>query len=415
MIGATFVALRHTDPARSAARLLALIALVALGLSHGISAPSVRQLPASTVPDAGPRVRVGGLLAYQMRSEVQFVLPEGAPEVPAHRLIVTEAFPDRARWQLEPLADRTGGRRVVYLFGSALWMLAADEARSQRLTGDDAEALRTAFSLRRAAMLWPDGFEWSGEGEQRTAALPSERTLTAWLGPEGGPPTAIESRLADGTVLERFDTIEWTTTAGRTRPTRFDFHVSGEPVWRERVLEFDPNARHVDAFFQPHDARTPGRTNNTSALPNVMLVETPRRAVLRVELTAPVDWPAARAEFDAQRRGVLERVAPLEIEDVLRAEVDSGGRPTALLLALTGEVPDVLPTGFRLEPAGSALTVLAGGTEEIDAALLARLESARPADTVRAGAARVRLRPSADSGPRVQVSLPLAPGEPEPR
>lgn len=353
----------------------------------------------------GRRERVGGLLALQVSSEVRFLVPEGTPEPPPHRLELTFAFPDRCRWRLEPLASRTGGRRIVYRYGTALWTLPPDAAESRRLEGAEAAELLTALELRRALLLWPHGFDWRGEGARRTADLVGGHSLVAHLGPGEELPNAFESRDARGTLLEGLRQIAWREEHGRSWPARLVFEVAGQPVWREELREVDPHVRHVDGFFRPHDDRPFDAEGHAAPF----LVEVPRLVTRRLPLPEATGWGGAVERFAAARAAELERVAPLGIEDAPRLELGPGGEPVALLLALTGEIRRELPPGFRVDPAGSAISMLLPGPEEIDATMLAQLFRYVPEGSTPGGPPQARLHVGRPGRFQAQVLLPLAP------
>ncbi len=364
-------------------------------------------------PDRGPdgappgaRSRVGGLLALQARSVVHFHVPEGSPAPAPHQLVVTFAFPDRARWRLEPLAGRPGGRRIAYRFGASAWVLEPDQARSRQLAGEEAAGLLGALELRQALMLWPHGATWIGGSDQRRAELAGGRVLVAHLDAGGAGPTSIEVRDSLGTVHERFAGIEWARFEGRSWPARFDFQVRGQPVWREELTEVELDVRHVDAFFQPHDMRPPPPASGTRP---PQLVEVSRQRLRRVELPEGCDWPTAERRFTSLLAAEAEELEPLTLDASLRVELDPRGAPVALFLVLAGDAPAELPVGYRTEPAGSALALLVDDPLEIDSELLRELGRASPEGVTAAWPARARLRPPGAEGPRAQVLLPLAP------
>lgn len=356
--------------------------------------------------DPGPRQRVGGLLALQARSEVHFHVPEGLPAPAPHQIVVTFAFPDRARWRLEPSAGRPGGRRIVYRFGASAWVLEPDQARSRPVAGEESADLLGVLELRRALLLWPHGVAWKGLGRERRAELPEGRTLVAHLDPGGERPGSIECLDPGGKLLGRFAGVEWTQREGRTWPGRFDFELEGGPVWSEDLAEIELDVRHVDAFFQPHDARPAAPVG--AARP-ALLVEVARQRIRRVDLPVACDWTAAQERFSGLLAEESARLAPLTLDGSLRVEVDPNGAPVALLLLLVGDPTPELPEGYRIESAGSALSLLVDDPLEIDATLLRELARGLPQGATAAWPARARMRPAGSPGPRAQVWLPLIP------
>lgn len=355
----------------------------------------------------GPRIRVGGLLGFQSRSRVRFLDAQGNEDRSAGELLLTAtyAFPDRARWQLEPREGDPSDRRLLFVYGSGAWAIQPRSAASEPISGENARAVRLMFLLRRAVLTWPGGLEWNGEGEWRTARAPGGLVLRARLGADGLP-GEIESRLDGGPPQERILELQWYEPRGpQPRPARWALFAQGRPIWREELLALDTRARHIDEFFLPPDRRPRPASGATP----IGLVVVPARAERRVPLDRKLDWPQVPAAFHRLRQAEAAALAERgrALDRTPRAEVDAAGRPAALLLVIPGAGEP--PPGYIAQGEGNALAAPLSQGPPPTPAMLGLLRKAAPVGSRPAGPPRVEIRPQGASGPPGRVLLVLEP------
>jgi hypothetical protein len=322
--------------------------------------PALRGQDPKPAPDAlstlEARAPIAGLAGIRSTSTLTYA---EAPERP-HELESTYLFPDRGRWQVVDESARSG-RQIVYRAGREFFVLEPASTRSIRIDPQehsvDWSANLRAFELRRALLLWPDGFAWSGEGAVRSAKIECG-SLEATLGSDGRPERiAIQ---APDVPAEGYAAIRWSEQRGRWWPSSMEFVLDGARVWSETVRSVDTQVHLLDLYFVPPDRR-PAPLAQSAMLRQVIHGDVPSGLRKRVALASGASWP------DVEKRWPVEvsaaRAAGLDVEPGAWIELDTEGRPIALVL-------HVLDGGARTRgkgdpPAGTELAaeqpaVLAG-------------------------------------------------------
>lgn len=277
-------------------------------------------------------------------------------------LSVWVVFPDRARWQRKPPPDQVGGRELHFRYGPQTWVVAPGSAQSTRVQGAAAREIEFEFELRRALWLWPEGFEWSGEGGFRSAPVstPSldgdERWfLVARLGAEGRPAemgVAQGSPEADPRSIVHVRGLTWRDSAGRFVPAEFDLHHGETRAWHEQVRASYPSPFALEHFFLPPDRKQPDLPVTETAPREVRLAE---RAERRLGLDGGEDWAAALEAGRSLAKRERERLSGTgrELAPWILVELDHEGRPRAVRVELS-ELPSELPEGWVRAPEQAA-------------------------------------------------------------
>ncbi|MEM7310588.1 MAG: hypothetical protein AAF682_28185 [Planctomycetota bacterium] len=374
---------------------LATLAASLAALQAGDEAPQDPPLAS-----AGKRRPVAGLAGLKAESAVRFLGRAADP----HRLEVTFLFPDRARWALRH--DASGERTLQYRYGEHAFVLPRGEREAPTPTAAERAAMLRPLELRRAAFLWPAGFDWSGEGAVRTAPL---RTLSD--GGQGAPLGSLRADLAPdgrprrlavldphGVVQEELLIRAWTEQRGRTWPGEMRLIVGGREVWEETLSKITTRLDRLEGYFLPPNHQ--GLAPASDAPQPVRLEQETTRIV-------PLD-PAAGWALARERAAELVRSEAPALRDAghdLRAlpsfRLDAQGRPTGVVLRLKA-LARPAPEGFASEPATPALRMALDGATEPTPEALARLRAAIPAGYVEAGL-RAEATPS-----RLTLELRLA-------
>jgi len=332
---------------------------------------------------------IGGMSGFESVSTLFY---DAAPETP-HRLTATYVFPDRARWFLEKLEKKDAKsveRQMRYRYGERTFAVEARTSTSREQ--DDVERLATLrqLELRRAMMLWPDGFEWKLTGDAARAELGDLGTLQAHVIETPGAPPASERlrrvrpdemglRDAKGDEQDSYRALAWQELRGRAWPATAELWHAGKRVWREHVDSIDTLARFTDSYFLPPDRREPGPRSATSALA-IQRLDLPAMRELRVALDPGSNtWPKAMDEIARLHAEWTRRLQPLglELDRGLNVEFDAELKPVACLLRIAQPAADA-PPDFRSVGACSAVAVRIGGLEELTPALVRSLEQALP-------------------------------------
>jgi hypothetical protein len=195
------------------------------------------QAPAEDVaPSAPPKAPIAGIAGFRSRSRI--VVHDSEDWVFLQE--VYYVFPERVRMSIAREGAAPTERQIFFRFGSSYWTIPPQSGVSKVIGVESIESvprfLDVEFELRRAAMLWPDGLEWIGEGKQRSAesslraridaiSEPQPLLLRAELGDDGRP-RAMRAHLKspDG---ETFDThvalldLTWTQKGERWWPHTF--------------------------------------------------------------------------------------------------------------------------------------------------------------------------------------------------
>lgn len=328
--------------------------------------PSTAVKPAPLEPPP-PRAPVASLRGFESRSRVDYVAQPGR----IHELRATYVFPDRVRWWFSAYDGANEERRLRYRVGRHVLAVEPRQSGSVEYVAEDRDALIAAFELRRALFLYPDGFEWKGEGLERQATLANGDVLTAKLAGEAARPVRLELRPATGEFRDSYRTITWRKDGARTWPATFEVWNAETLAWRETVEAIDVETRFLDSFFVPPDRRGVVGT----PVVGVRDLDIPPVCVRRIELETGATWDAARAEHARSVEAHARTSAPA-LETFLTFEITADGKPKAILLRLA-KLPEAIPDGFQILPErmGAAMSVpgLAGVTVEALARVSARL------------------------------------------
>lgn len=353
--------------------------------------------------DPGPRSAVAGLAGFQVESRLDF-------GEQSNRLTVAYTFPDRARWHFESYTARVRSEhQYFYRLGGRL--RAFDGSPSRELQGDEREGLLLQMELRRAVLLWPDGFDWEEAGPgSRTARVNVDSccregnlgTLVASL--QGGRLERAEVRDRTGKAIEAMEIRAWQEVAGRPWPRTLV--MKGEQgSFTETVESIDTQVHFLEVSFLPPDQRPVLASSDQG--PRIQARDIVSMTHSARPLPAGTSWVEAERmarERIETARGELAQLG-LELDPVPMLELDQDGRPVCLLLRLSAPRRPP-PEGFTTIPERPGLFLLAGDTKEVEARLLRRLLASVPAGA-RPGTPYVRLHDRKEVP--VEIVLPIEP------
>ncbi len=329
-------------------------------VSTGPTAPSI-SIPSegAAALDLAPRRAIAGIPGFQTSSRVVF---RSEPDKP-HVLSATYLFPERVRLRLALEADQQVDRVLVYRAGSQGYLVEERSASSRALSAEEMDLLVLQTELRRALFLWPDGFEWRGDGPQRGADVAGRGKLMAQLGDDGRP-RSMGSFDADGSAVESIEAITWSARGARYFPRSFDLFAQSEAVWSEEVVAVETALDFVDAFFLPPDRRGAGQPAPTVIEPMELEArDMPQRWELRIELGAAGDSSAC----DTAR--ALWRGRGIELLEESILELDRQARPVACRFCAPSAASSP-GDGWTLRSEGPAWSLTMTGSSAPDAALL---------------------------------------------
>ena len=177
--------------------------------------------PAQEAPrGAPPLLPIAGLAGFDSVSTIVYV---AAPDRP-HKLEASYVFPDRARWRLSVGNEKGSERQIQYRFGQQAFLVLPGKSESTEWTGIDRSDVLRQMELRRALMLWPDGFAWKGSGTERSADLGSLGSLRARFAvPPGARPVEIEDLDASGQRVDAFRSLTWRELDHRHWPAKTEY------------------------------------------------------------------------------------------------------------------------------------------------------------------------------------------------
>ena len=256
---------------------------------------------------------------------------------------------------------------------------------SSEYEGDERDAALLQMELRRAIMLWPDGFAWreqtdetlrSAEVRRRDAGdAPRIGTLEARLGASGELLLVQALPLGAQQPTESLRVLDWRRHGGRAWPRTIELSARGQLVWREVVEEVTTRVFYVDTFFRPADRRDP-----RSAVVDGILVQW-------IDLTAftyaahllpdGASWDEALELGRAWIRAAGEELAgtPHAVDPVPCFELSEAGAPTRCLVRLAAAVVDP-PQGWTTRGDGPGLGTLLEGLDELTPGAVATLREA---------------------------------------
>ncbi len=325
----------------------------------------------------------------------------------ANRLTAAYLFDDRARWHFEAYAQRRSQHVFVHRSGEHVFQFESGATCSRESEGAERDAVLLQMELRRAVMLWPDGFDWAPaeDGTRRApvslhACRESETIGSLVAVVEGDRPTRVEARGADGTVREWLEIRAWREDLGRRWPREMLLH-QGERTLKETVEEIATDAHFLDFYFLPPDRRT--RTGAADAIARVRPIDLVAITYQGHPLPADVAWPAALESARAwiAEAGDAQGERGLAIDPIPTFELSPEGRPARCLVRLSQPARPP-PAGWTTLEDRPGLMILAEEPGAIDAALLGLLSTSAPPGS-RPGTPYVRFHQTG----RIEVDLPL--------
>jgi len=361
-----------------------LVGLAWAALVQGDPAPVVVEpAPIDWLARLAPRSPVAGMRGFECVSVVKFAAEPTTP----HELTCTYVFPDRVRWQLRVRGQDEFGRHIEYRCGDAYFVLAQGETQATEVSSRTAEAAALtskceSMELRRALFLWPDGFEWIESGDVRRAKSTCGREIEARMDSDGRP-QLVRWANADAASAESLSVAKWSERLGRWWPESLELQIGAERIWTESVESVATSVQLLDQFFLPPNLRPDASTARTRS--TAIHVDTPSRHEFRFTLPTGCDWELARTRWDAE---VAKLVASLptdwKVAPGAYAEVDSNGRPIALLVRVRGVGQP--PPGAAFAPSQPALLTAARWPGVDVAGSLRRLAELAPAGAELGGA-----------------------------
>lgn len=322
-----------------------------------------------------PRAAIAGLAGVECVSILEYAADPSTP----HELNATYVFPARARWQIRVRGREELGRSIEYRCGDTYFVLPQAEGRSIEVSersplADQVAAKCEMLELRRAALLWPDGFEWSPGGELRRAPSDCGRVLVAQLGDDGRP-RELRFESASGGPGERLVIRSWKQRVHRWWPQELELWFGPERIWSERVESVTTALTLLDLYFVPPDRRagSPGG----DAAHAVRHIDAPERCDMRVALPESADWKSLAGLWKSESARIAEALpAGWSTAPGVHVELADDGRPMALLVGVRGV--GAPPPGALVSPATQALLVLQRWPADDLAKPLASLRRATP-------------------------------------
>ncbi len=346
----------------------------------------------------------GGRAGFVSRSTLRFA---GQPDLPPYSLEAVYIFPERVRWTIQRIAEEEApvARSVRYQFGGGVWELPPGATQSQAQVGKEALKYRLQNELRRVAMVWPAGLEWSPiEGSSlQEAQLGELGSLRVQLDEEGLKPLRLLSFLHDeDEAFESLEELRWRMDErGWWWPTSWRLESHGQPIWLETIDEVLLGRKYLESFFRPADLRI---MDGQAAKPRA--VKLAARVFHSTDLPAKVSWPDALAQAKSTlikmqvRLGKRQTIMPRPV-----FLLDSSGRPTSFELRLQGEVEE-LPEGWVRGPAREGWSAVYHGLESLNSSALEALAKSLASDE-RPGVPFARVQEHGGRIGLVQLTLPF--------
>jgi len=371
------------------------VRLAVLALALLAQAPEHPEAP-------GPRIAIAGLGGFRSTSRFDF-----GGEV--NRLTALYLFPDRARWTFENYAA-PGARQTIYRLGARVHQDTSGEP-SEALENGARDTALLQMELRRAAMLWPDGFDWerTDDGSQRATVYADPCCKRAPVGalvasaPVDERTTRFEARTADGEVVEALEVRERQELHGRSWPRTLVLRPPGAEIV-ETVEAIEVQLHYLDVAFLPCDRRPLTRTPSGPSVLSSDLVPVTFRAS---DLAPGLSWEAALAQADARiaEAGASLRELGLAVDPVPTFELGPDGKPARCLVRLqTAQAPP--PAGFQTVGERPGLSCRVETLTQVDRALLEGLVRARP-DSTAPGTPYLRCRREGKDVRQIDLVLPL--------
>jgi len=378
------------------------------------SAPARIPPPQSAPPSAPAHTQIAGFIGFQAVSTLTY---DDAPST-VHRLTATYMFPDRARWFIGVGDEKSPERQMRYRFHERVFSVEPRTARSTELEAEDRVATIRQLELRRALMLWPDGFEWKLVGEEARVEIAALGSFRARFEKTPSPvdlnasataqrPVLVASLDEKGDEIDSFRALTWKEIRNRRWPAGGELWHAGKRVWREQLESIETSVRFLDGYFLPADRRENAPQAHAQSA-HVQHLDLPRTVSLRASLKTGRSWEEALAE-DARQRAAWEpklRALGLELDSKTTIEISADAQPTACVLRLA-TVPETPPAEFTLVPARSANGIVVDAIGDVTAAQVSALARALPQDS-KTLPAYVRIDRQEGKTSAVLIVLPLA-------
>jgi hypothetical protein len=318
-------------------------------------------------------------------------------------------FPDRARWQLTLLEEKHGDREVRYRYGEHAYLLRAGSHRSEECSGDERDEMLLSMELRRALVLYPDGFDWKDAGPERRADLVIGTLLALPASAGDSKPAEMRALARDGKVVEAFRSIVGREKNGRSWPSTLELWRANELLWRETIDSIDVEGRVIDAYFLPADRRPA----SGSAMPveKARNQDLPASCGLRVEIPKGAAWTEVAQGYGRLREEWNVRLRDLgfDVDRHATVEIGPNGEAVAWVVRLD-PIPDQPPSEFRKVGTRRGVVLAVRGLAGITAEKLGQLNAALPNGS-KAGNAYVRFDSRDGDGATVLIVLPYSIGK----
>ena len=389
-------------------------------LAQGAGAPP--EQVEETAPSAPPKAPVAGIAGFRSRSRI--VVHDSQDWVFLQE--VYYVFPERVRMSIAREGAAPTERQIFFRFGSSYWTIPPGSGVSKLIGVESTESvprfLDAEFELRRAAMLWPDGLAWTGEGTQRSAESPLRSRVDAQSEPlplillaelgDDGRPKSMRAHLKspDG---KPFDThvalldLTWTQKGERWWPHTFRAVDASGMEGLETVESIETAVNALDDFFVPPDRRKELATAESS---QPQVAPLPPAVQLRRALPADTSWDESLALAERWGGEEAPRLAELGLKLqeglVLELAADTA-EPVAVLLRLAAPF-ETTPPGWERIPERQGVSVRRATGGPLRRSALERLERSLPSGA-KPAAPYVRLVTRAAGAVSLQVVLPFEP------
>lgn len=319
--------------------------------------------PALPLTDPPALATIGGVRAMRVDGTIEY---RASMSDEPTRFASTRkwVFPQRVQLTWQPKGGQGMDRQRWQRYGSRLWEFAPRAVAPQALAADDDRTRDVVLldALYRAALLWPDGFDWEddGAGAQR-ATLVDPLVQDVELVADGDERTRTFAARANGNEVARLVASGRYDHPSRAFPEVLEVTL-GEARWTERLTRIDPRARYEDRLFLA------GTTAQPVEISPILTID---RLVPRPTLRRALDPPTADLADAAERaRALLLDVEPGSGGDsgagaVVALELDPSSRCVALLVKLlptedlqTGDLPPGFVPGPRVGARSSTLDAL---------------------------------------------------------
>jgi hypothetical protein len=359
------------------------LALVQADAAHDAAAP-------------GPRAAIAGLEGLHAVSRLEF-------EDRRMRLTVTYVFPDRARWSLEEYDAPVPKSEQFYRRGASAHRLAFNES-SQELDGLQRAHVLLQMELRRAALLFPDGFAWtdSADGAREAAVFADSCCRREPLGTlratVDGERVTLAARDQTGELRETL-TLESTQELGGRRFPRTLSASGVNASFTETIERIETRVHYLDLAFTPGDRRRVGTSQRLEE--RVVARDLVPMSYVEKPLEGSPSWERALVRAGELRNDVQKSLpAGLALDPVPTLELGDDGLARRCLVRLS-KACEPPPSGFVTHGERLGLFVTLASTSETASGLV-RLRAAVP-EGARAGMPYARVH-----GPtKVELVLPL--------